>query len=343
MKVLVLLSGGLDSMVVLAQCVAGQGVQKVGAITFDYNQSSSREIQCATRICKDWRVPHIVQRIVMHSSSDTHVEIPGRNSIFLSYALAYALQNDYDTIAIGAEPDATYIDSSVEFIRASDQLMRLFGVSVIAPVKGLAGKKAIVEQALELGVPLHLCHSSRSETVDGKCSTSKRFLDSLAELFPRIDPVTLLTQLATLHTAQESETKFCICYNERNQVYSFKWPAALMSLGAWDGGEAEVTVFTTGSWGAALAGACCYVQQPPELRIVRTQRLSELLSNAINTNALAARWGTLQALSALPRPRYAPTLGCRITQGHLADAARALGYTVVAPNAKPDILLETAV
>ena len=109
MKSIILLSGGLDSLVSL-----GLGIKKYNiklAITFDYGQkSSSQEIQAAKNICKYYKIKHKVIKLnwlkkITHTSlvSDENVPtgklldnpeasaklvwVPNRNGLFLNIAV----------------------------------------------------------------------------------------------------------------------------------------------------------------------------------------------------------------------------------------------------------------
>jgi 7-cyano-7-deazaguanine synthase len=338
-RVLVLLSGGLDSVTCLAMAVADPTVDHVLALTFDYGQSNAPEIDKARQLCANWRVPHVVRALPM-AASDAHKEIPARNLIFLSHALALAIEQGYHTIYIGAEPDAVYTDSSVEFVAKVNALADMFGVSVVAPIKHLADKVEVLTRALNLGVPLHLCHSSLSAAVDGQCKTSLRFLAAIQKLFPvGYQARDILSMLGTLHTTR-SPHSYRIGYGRE---FSFKVPAAVFTLAQPIEDSPDAThIYSTGSWMEAMRHA--NANRTPQLNLcyLKTDVLVRLLRQTYNCDNPHAQWGIMQALSELPRPRYAPRLACRVVQGHLAHAARTLGYTVVSPRDEHDILLDTS-
>ena len=118
-KAVVLLSGGLDSTTTLA--IARDEGYDTYAMSFRYGQRHTVELQCAENIAKALGVKqhtiiHIDLRAfgasaltadiaVPKNRPDTGIPItyvPARNTIFLSYALAYAEVLVADTIFIGA-------------------------------------------------------------------------------------------------------------------------------------------------------------------------------------------------------------------------------------------------
>jgi 7-cyano-7-deazaguanine synthase in queuosine biosynthesis len=338
-RVLVLLSGGLDSLTCLAHYVARPDVEHVEALTYFYNQSSATEVKRAQQVCADWCVPHVVQSLQV-AATDTHAEIPARNLVFIAHAMAYALQHELDTVCIGAEPDATYTDSSAEFVAAMDTAVKLFGVRLEAPIKTLENKAEVLRVALGLGVPLHLCHSSLSEHVDGQCKTSARFLAAINTVFPcGYTPEDILRLLGRLRTIRGARS-YRVGYGDGQ---SFKLAAAVFTLAqCTDAMGAGATVYSTGSWMAAMQDANLNRVPAMPLRYSRTEVLTRLLHQTFNCDSEPAQLGIMQALSGLPRPRYAPRLACRVVQGHLAAAARRLGYAVVTPREPHDILLDTS-
>lgn len=349
-RVVVLLSGGLDSVTALAWLVSRPlwEVERVHALIFDYGQSSSAEVDKAVRICENWGVPFTYDRLDMGRDTDTHKEIPARNLIFIAQAAKVALSMGFNTIAIGAEPDSTYTDSSEQFLLRTNRMLNLFGLDLIAPVKALENKTAVLKQALDLGVPLHLCHSSRSNAVDGECKTSSRFLGSLASLFPYIDPQVLLSQLKRLRCGQADTSRvYCIHYRSESGAphQTFKYPAALFTAATLQVRSAEVpvAVYTTGSWGDALTEALALCGRADCIKVTKTNWLESLRSQRLNCDSQVAQWGIKQALSLLPRPRYANTVSCRVVQGNLAKALNDLGYRVMPPTMSEGIILETAV
>ena len=121
-KAVVLLSGGLDSTTTLA--IAHDEGYDTYAMSFRYGQRHAVELQCAENVAKalgvkQYTVIDIDLRTFGKSAltadievpkgrSDAEMEngipityVPARNTIFLSYALAYAEVLGTDTIFIG--------------------------------------------------------------------------------------------------------------------------------------------------------------------------------------------------------------------------------------------------
>ena len=121
-KGIILLSGGLDSLVSL-----GLGIEKYGislALTFDYGQKAlDQEIATSKNICNYYKIEHKVIKLdwlkdVTHTAlvsenelpqgidnpeqSAKNVWVPNRNGLFLNIAGSFADGNDFDYIIIGA-------------------------------------------------------------------------------------------------------------------------------------------------------------------------------------------------------------------------------------------------
>jgi 7-cyano-7-deazaguanine synthase len=147
-KAVVLLSGGLDSTTTLA--IARDEGYDTYAMSFRYGQRHAVELQCAENIAKalgvkQHRVVDINLRTfggsaltadiaVPKNRSDMEMEddipityVPARNTIFLSYALAYAEVLVADTIFIGvnAMDYSGYPDCRPEYIDAYQTMANL--------------------------------------------------------------------------------------------------------------------------------------------------------------------------------------------------------------------------
>ena len=202
-KGIILLSGGLDSLVSL-----GLGKEKYGislALTFDYGQKSSKkEIETSSKICDFYKIEHKVIKLdwlkeITHTalvSSDNlpeeinedsakNVWVPNRNGLFLNIAGAFADGEDYDFILIGAnkEEAGTFPDNTKEFI---DRINLEFEFStgkhpkVVAPLIN-CDKNDIVKLALENKIPLEYVHScyAQNEKHCGKCESCQRLKNAL--------------------------------------------------------------------------------------------------------------------------------------------------------------------
>jgi 7-cyano-7-deazaguanine synthase len=144
----VLLSGGLDSTTVLA--IARSKGFEVSALSFSYGQRHSWELMAARHVAKalgvtDHRIATIDLRIFGGSALTDDIEVPkgraieemahgipityvpARNTIFLSFALAWAEVLGCDDIFIGvnALDYSGYPDCRPEFIDAFERLANL--------------------------------------------------------------------------------------------------------------------------------------------------------------------------------------------------------------------------
>lgn len=144
----VLLSGGLDSATVLA--MATQAGYSVNALTFRYGQRHGVEIARATALAAQWKVArHVVADIDLRLfggsalTADIDVPkhddvaaigagipvtyVPARNTIFLSFALAWAETLDAQDICIGvnALDYSGYPDCRPEYIAAFERMANL--------------------------------------------------------------------------------------------------------------------------------------------------------------------------------------------------------------------------
>jgi len=194
----VLLSGGLDSTTTLAIAIA-QGFE-VHALSFDYGQRHALELEAAQRVAnslraKEHRVVKIDHGIFAGSAltgdgdipknrSEKQIGagipityVPARNTIFLSYALAWAevLRAMDIFIGVNALDYSGYPDCRPEFIATFEKMANLAtktGVEgsrfkIHTPLIELS-KAEIIRRAIELDVDLSLTHSCYDPTPDGR-------------------------------------------------------------------------------------------------------------------------------------------------------------------------------
>lgn len=194
----VLLSGGLDSTTVLA--VALQQGFEVHALSFRYGQRHSVELDAARRITEQMGVTqHVIADIDLRtfggSALTDNIEVPkrrstnemesgipvtyvpARNTIFLSFALAWAEVLGASDIFIGvnALDYSGYPDCRPEYIDAFERMANLAtkaGVEgtqtlrIHAPLMALT-KAQIIAHGLELGVDYGLTTSCYDPEPDG--------------------------------------------------------------------------------------------------------------------------------------------------------------------------------
>ena len=194
-----LLSGGLDSATALA--IAQQEGFQCHCLSFDYGQRHRIELEAAARVArslgaKAHRVIEIDLRAFAGSAltSDTPVPkdrsdydrgasipityVPARNTIFLSFALAYAeVTGAYDIfIGVNAIDYSGYPDCRPEFIRAFEMVANLAtragvegasGFTIHTPLQHMT-KADIVRKAVELQVDLGLTFSCYDPDAHGR-------------------------------------------------------------------------------------------------------------------------------------------------------------------------------
>lgn len=198
-KAIILLSGGLDSATVLAMAKA-QGFECY-ALSFRYGQRHAVELEAAKNIAhqmgaKAHKIADIDLRIFGGSAltddiavpkSDT-VEtmskgipityVPARNTIFLSFALAWAEVIGAHDIFLGvnALDYSGYPDCRPEFIKAYETMANLATayatgvgerIHIHAPIIAMS-KAEIIAQGLALNVDYSLTRSCYDPTFDGK-------------------------------------------------------------------------------------------------------------------------------------------------------------------------------
>jgi 7-cyano-7-deazaguanine synthase len=191
-RAVVLLSGGLDSMVCAA--LAREQGFSVLALTVDYNQRHRVEIEAARQIASTIADRHIVLPLDLRSfggsalTSDASVPkdgvqpgipityVPARNLIFLSLALAWAEAEGVRDLFIGvnALDYSGYPDCRPEFVTGFEQLARLATkagtegeqIRIHAPLQHMT-KADIAVEAHRLGLDAGLSHSCYDPLPDG--------------------------------------------------------------------------------------------------------------------------------------------------------------------------------
>ena len=191
LKAICLLSGGLDSSTCLG--VARRDGYDCYALSFDYGQRHRIELEAAARVAAHFGVSeHRVAQIDLRAFgasalTDDRLEVPkqraveemsqgipityvpARNTIFLSFALAWAEVLECSDIFIGvnAIDYSGYPDCRPEFIQAFENMANLAtkaGVEgrthlrIHTPLARL-NKAGIVRLAAEVGVDFGLTHS----------------------------------------------------------------------------------------------------------------------------------------------------------------------------------------
>jgi len=191
-KCIVLLSGGLDSATVLK---IAQKDFEVVALAFDYGQRHKFELSAAKKIAKKNSIAlneikidlaqfghsALTDDISVPKNQDIGKEIPVtyvpvRNTIFLSYALAFAEVNEIFDIFIGvnALDYSGYPDCRPEFIAAFEKMANegtKFAqgenkIKIHTPLIDLT-KAQIITKGIQLGVDYSMTHSCYDPSESG--------------------------------------------------------------------------------------------------------------------------------------------------------------------------------
>ncbi len=220
-RAICLLSGGVDSAV--ASAIAKDHGYEIYAITFDYGQRHKKEIECAKKLAEFFRVrEHKIFRIdlneignsaltsnkkiperrieeIKNSRQIPETYVPARNTIMLSFALAYAEVKGADAIFIGANciDYSGYPDCRPEYFKKFQEMADLatkMGVEgrkirIETPVIEM-NKADIIKKGFELGVPFQYTWSCYrgGEKACGKCDSCVLRLNGFKEAGFR-DPI----------------------------------------------------------------------------------------------------------------------------------------------------------
>ncbi|MEG4306633.1 7-cyano-7-deazaguanine synthase QueC [Microcoleus sp. D3_18a_C4] len=221
MKAVILLSGGLDSSTVLYQAKA-DGCECY-AISFDYKQRHRRELESARAIAlsaavkahqivnfdltwwggsalTDNEMELPIDRNLAEMSQNIPITyVPARNTIFLSFALAYAETLEAQRIYIGvnALDYSGYPDCRLDYIQAMQEVFRLGtkqgregnSIKIVTPLIELK-KTEIIQLGNKLGVPWEQTWScyAGGENACGVCDSCRLRLAAFEELGLK-DPV----------------------------------------------------------------------------------------------------------------------------------------------------------
>ena len=204
-KAVILLSGGLDSTTVLA--IAKEQKYDCYTLSFDYGQKQRSELESSIAIAKKSNViEHRIMKISLNDiggSALTDKEInvpkfsdsddipityvPARNTIFLSFALAWAEVVDCQTIFIGvnALDYSGYPDCRPEFIEAFEAMANL------ATKKSVEGDKIQIKTPLINMTKAEIIKKGLSLGVDYSETTSCYDANSLGEACGECDACVL--------------------------------------------------------------------------------------------------------------------------------------------------------
>lgn len=196
-KAVILLSGGLDSTTTLA--IAKSEGYEPYTISFSYGQRHSVELEVARKVadsfgsCQHLVVDIDLVKIGGSALTDMTIDVPkrrnendmvdipityvpARNTIFLSYALAWAEVIGASVIFIGVNhlDYSGYPDCRPEFIEAFEKMANLAtrvgveGIEIVvkAPLINMT-KAQIIQKGIGLGIDYSITHSCYSPSENG--------------------------------------------------------------------------------------------------------------------------------------------------------------------------------
>lgn len=145
-KVILILSGGMDSTT-LAYDLVNQGYD-VEALSFNYGQRHSKELESAMTTCLKLKIPHKVvditsiNQLLQGSALTSDIDVPeghyadenmkatvvpNRNMIMISLAVGYAVSQEakYVATAVHVGDHAIYPDCRKEFIEKLNEVTKI--------------------------------------------------------------------------------------------------------------------------------------------------------------------------------------------------------------------------
>ncbi|GAC35390.1 7-cyano-7-deazaguanine synthase QueC [Paraglaciecola polaris] len=202
-KVVVIFSGGMDSFTVL-NMAANDGYE-VYALSFNYGQRHSKELDYASRACQNLGVSHkiidisAINELIGGSSLTSDIDIPeghyaeesmkqtvvpNRNMILLSMAVGYAVSLDASKVYYGAHSGdhAIYPDCRPEFVERMNDVCAIANyekVEIVSPFL-YQSKIDILTAGLKMGLDYNLtwtCYNGR-EKACGKCGACQERLEA---------------------------------------------------------------------------------------------------------------------------------------------------------------------
>lgn len=178
MKVVVIVSGGMDSAVLLENLVRDEGAECVKALSVNYGQRHMKELGYAQghaeNLGVEWRRAYLAPlKPMLGGSSQTDSSIPvpeghyaedamkqtvvpNRNMLMLSVAAAWAISSEFDAVAYGAHAcdHAVYPGRREEFAQAMAAALALCDwrrIELLRPFSEIT-KADIVTLGAELGL-----------------------------------------------------------------------------------------------------------------------------------------------------------------------------------------------
>lgn len=175
MKKVVLLSGGMDSAVLLSLLIDEYDKDKIIALNMYYGQHNDLEIKAAKNIAKHYGVELVSMdltnvfedmhsaMLIMHPRATDDFYTPARNSIFLAIAAGIADSLDANEVYYGAHfsDDNTYPDTTERYLRKISNALNegtRNNIEIRAPFIN-CNKSLVASLGVNLKTPLELTQS----------------------------------------------------------------------------------------------------------------------------------------------------------------------------------------
>lgn len=190
MRVLLLFSGGLDSMT-LAHMAHSEG-HDLGLLRLNYFHPANNKEAGAVIAWKEsnrekWRDAWEVTLPIWSLELDAGVGasgpriVPSRNAAFVAMAINLAAAHGFNEVWIGAtKADRHYPDCTPEWIAAQSDMAAAFGVRVVAPLIDL-DRAEVLNLARKLDVDLALawsCYQPNNGNPCGKCDSCLQLVEA---------------------------------------------------------------------------------------------------------------------------------------------------------------------
>ena len=202
-KVVVILSGGMDSTTLLYETI--NNGYEVFALSFNYNQKHKKELNQATKTCEKLNIPHKIMDLSIlnelapssltrddwevpegHYADENmkQIVVPNRNMVMLSLATSYAIGLKADVLFYGAHSGDhdIYPDCRKEFVEQLGKTIEMCdwnSVKLQAPYLDI-DKGDIIILGKELNVDYGLtwtCYKGK-EKACGKCGSCVERLEA---------------------------------------------------------------------------------------------------------------------------------------------------------------------
>lgn len=202
-KAVVVHSGGMDSSLCLALAIDQFGAENVLSLSFTYGQRHSIELDCAKKICKEWKVDNKVVNIsclneitdnalmnndieIKSNNKTPNTLVVGRNGLMARVASIHASHIGANCIYMGVieieEANSGYRDCSRKYMDIIQASMRMDLASNDFDIKTplvYMNKKQTMELGYNMGVLQFLlentisCYEGKPKVGCGKCPACK--------------------------------------------------------------------------------------------------------------------------------------------------------------------------